>query len=104
MCGGEPLFKNDIIPFIKKIKLLGYAVKIDTNGSTPEILEEIVVNKLADFIAMDLKTKLTEDKYSVATAMSGQVSKVKRSMGILKKPTAEQFFWMRWANSLLPCR
>ncbi|MDP2947632.1 MAG: anaerobic ribonucleoside-triphosphate reductase activating protein [Nanoarchaeota archaeon] len=52
--GGEPLISLDL-DFLKKIKELGYLIKIDTNGSFPEKLKEIIDGKLVDYIAMDIK-------------------------------------------------
>lgn len=63
--GGEPLIQEDIIDFIKKIKELGYKVKIDTNGSKPDVLKELIDNKLIDYIAMDIKNTLL--KYEKTT-------------------------------------
>lgn len=53
--GGEPLLQKDIENFIRKIKELGYAVKLDTNGSFPEKLKFLVQEHLVDYIAMDIK-------------------------------------------------
>ena len=53
--GGEPTLQIDLLPFIKKIKDMGYLVKLDTNGSNPNILEELISLKLIDYIAMDIK-------------------------------------------------
>jgi len=54
--GGEPTLHNDLPQFIHRIREMGFLVKLDTNGSRPEVLEEIVSNGSADFIAMDVKT------------------------------------------------
>lgn len=53
--GGEPTIHHDLLDFIKKIKALGFLVKLDTNGSNPKVLKEIIENKMVDYIAMDLK-------------------------------------------------
>ncbi len=53
--GGEPLLQKDIENFIRKIKELEYAVKLDTNGSFPEKLKFLVTEKLVDYVAMDIK-------------------------------------------------
>lgn len=56
--GGEPLLQPDIRELLARIKELGYAVKLDTNGSFPDTLREIVQDGLADYIAMDIKNSL----------------------------------------------
>jgi pyruvate formate lyase activating enzyme len=54
--GGEPTLQNDLEDFCKKIKEIGFPVKLDTNGSRPKVLEKLIAEKLVDYIAMDLKT------------------------------------------------
>lgn len=54
--GGEPTIHKDLIDFIKRIKELGYLVKLDSNGSRPEVLRKILRNSLVDYIAIDVKT------------------------------------------------
>jgi pyruvate formate lyase activating enzyme len=56
--GGEPLIQPDIMEFIKKIKKLGFLVKLDTNGMRPDILKKIIDARIIDFIAMDIKNQL----------------------------------------------
>lgn len=53
--GGEPLLQPDIADFIKKIKELGFLVKLDTNGAYPEKLKELISQSLIDYVAMDIK-------------------------------------------------
>ena len=53
--GGEPLLHKDIAQFLEKVKALGYSIKLDTNGSFPERLIEIVSAGLVDRVAMDIK-------------------------------------------------
>lgn len=53
--GGEPLINDDIFGFIQKVKELGFSVKVDTNGSFPDRLGYIIKEKLADYVAMDIK-------------------------------------------------
>jgi len=53
--GGEPTLQGDLIPFIKTVKNLGYQVKLDTNGSFPDVVEEILKLKLCDYFAVDYK-------------------------------------------------
>jgi len=63
--GGEPLLQHDLIEFIKKIKEMGYLVKLDTNGSYPEKLERLL--DLIDYIAMDIKAPLEKYRNVVRT-------------------------------------
>lgn len=53
--GGEPLLQPDLPAFIAQIKEMGYAVKLDTNGSSPQKLKELVAAGLIDYVAMDVK-------------------------------------------------
>jgi pyruvate formate lyase activating enzyme len=55
ICGGEPTLQKDLAGFIKKIKNLGYSVKLDTNGSNPVMLKKLLTGKLIDYVAMDIK-------------------------------------------------
>ena len=54
--GGEPTLQPDIAPFCERIKQIGYSVKLDTNGSRPEVIKHLIQNDLVDYIAMDIKT------------------------------------------------
>jgi pyruvate formate lyase activating enzyme len=54
--GGEPTLQEDIGAFCKKVKSMGYPVKLDTNGSRPEVIGDLLKQKLVDYIAMDIKT------------------------------------------------
>ena len=53
--GGEPTLQEDLISFIEKIRKLGFAVKLDSNGSRPDVLALLIKKKLLDFIALDVK-------------------------------------------------
>ncbi|HPO83020.1 MAG TPA: anaerobic ribonucleoside-triphosphate reductase activating protein, partial [bacterium] len=55
MTGGEPTLQSDIAEFLEKVKRLGFFVKLDTNGSYPERIKELIDRKLLDYIAMDIK-------------------------------------------------
>jgi pyruvate formate lyase activating enzyme len=54
--GGEPTLQNDLPVFVNRIRREGYAVKLDTNGSRPRMIRELVEKGLLDYIAMDIKT------------------------------------------------
>jgi pyruvate formate lyase activating enzyme len=82
ICGGEPTINPDIKEFIKKIKDLGFLVKLDTNGYLPEKLRELIDEKLVDYIAMDIKAPLED--YSKATGINVDVSQIKKSIELIK--------------------
>lgn len=63
--GGEPTLQKDLPEFLKKIKALGYDIKLDTNGTNPTILKELVQNNLVDYVAMDIKN--SPDEYFKAS-------------------------------------
>ena len=65
ICGGEPTIQKDLPNFLEKIKNLGFLVKLDTNGSNPEMLEYLIKNKLVDYVAMDIK--VPEKKHSIVS-------------------------------------
>lgn len=69
--GGEPLLQKDIAAFLAKIKQAGFAVKLDTNGSRPDVLKEVVGAGLVDYVAMDIKN--TIEKYPLTAGVDGEV-------------------------------
>lgn len=56
--GGEPTLQKDLVPFMSKIKELGYKIKLDTNGSRPDVVKSILEKKLCDYFAVDYKAPL----------------------------------------------
>ena len=54
--GGEPTLQKGLISFCEKIRLMGYPVKLDTNGSRPEVIKKLINEDLINYIAMDIKT------------------------------------------------
>lgn len=81
--GGEPLIHADAGEFIAKIKAMGYKVKLDTNGSFPDRLEEILKSGNVDYVAMDIKN--SPEKYADTVGIPGfDVSKIKRSIEVIR--------------------
>ena len=85
--GGEPLMQEDIKDFIKKVRAVGLKVKLDTNGTYPERLQELLDEKLVDYVAMDIKN--CPEKWTKTTGLSGSgasilFGKTLRSMSIIK--------------------
>jgi pyruvate formate lyase activating enzyme len=93
--GGEPTIHNDLAEFLKTIKDMGYQVKLDTNGSNPYMLEQIVKEKLADYIAMDIKIPLEDGLYAkiIGVADVGEITEnILASVMILKNTTIDGEF------------
>ncbi len=80
--GGEPLIHTDIKDYIKKIKDLGYLVKIDTNGCNPKLLKELIDLKLVDYIAMDIKNIYS--KYDITSGVKVNIDNIKKSISIIE--------------------
>ncbi|MCD6226093.1 anaerobic ribonucleoside-triphosphate reductase activating protein [bacterium] len=78
--GGEPTLQPDLADFCKKIKEKGLLVKLDSNGSRPEVLKALLEKKLVDFIAMDFKTRWED--YPKVTKFP-QTEKIKESLDII---------------------
>jgi len=93
--GGEPTIHHDLPEFLRTLKEIGYRVKLDTNGSHPFMLKHILKEKLADYIAMDIKTVLKEEQYSEITGLPGMdkiMEDIYTSFSILKKAEIEVEF------------
>jgi len=82
--GGEPLLQPGMGDFIRKIKELGYAVKLDTNGSFPDRLRSLVENDLVDYVAMDIKN--CPEEYGVTAGVPNlDVTSIMESVDYLKE-------------------
>ncbi len=68
--GGEPTLHEDLPSLCQEIKSLGFLVKLDTNGTNPKMTKELIDRKLVDYVAMDVKAPLTEEKYSMASGVN----------------------------------
>lgn len=81
--GGEPTMQVDLPSFLKKIKKIGYHIKLDTNGTNPEMLDKLLQEKLIDYIAMDLKAPL--NKYESTVGVKVNCNNLKKSVKIIIK-------------------
>ena len=81
--GGEPLLHPGTPELLEKIKDLGYAVKLDTNGSFPEQLKAVVETGQVDYVAMDVKSSAAG--YDRVCGRPGMLEKVEKSIGLLKQ-------------------
>jgi len=88
--GGEPTLQKDLKNFIKKVKKLGYLVKLDTNGSNPQVLKELLKENLIDFIAMDIKAPF--NKYHLFTKEKDFTKEIKESIELIKNSKIDYEF------------
>lgn len=78
--GGEPTLQDQLVSFARKVKNLGFLVKLDTNGTNPEVIKQLVDNKIIDYVAMDIKAPL--NNYKKITVVP-DIEKVKQSIKYL---------------------
>jgi pyruvate formate lyase activating enzyme len=86
--GGEPTIQINLIEFIREIKRLGLLVKLDTNGTNPKMLQDLLKNDLVDFIAMDIKSPLKRAKYQEIVGdqfSSAQLNSILESIELITK-------------------
>ena len=88
--GGEPTLQKDLAEFIGKIKDMGYAVKLDTNGSKPEVLRKLISENLLDYVAMDIKN--SPAKYSLTCGCEIDIALIKESVSIIKESGIDHEF------------
>ncbi len=79
--GGEPTMNDDLYDFIIRVKELGYLVKIDTNGTNPNMIRRLIKDNLLDYIAMDIKAPLK--KYKDITILNVDIDAIKESINII---------------------
>jgi len=89
--GGEPLMQDDLCDFIYNVKLIGYKVKLDTNGYDPTHLNHIIKNNLVDYIAMDIKN--SKENYAKTTGITSfDLTRIKLSVDLLMSSDIEYEF------------
>lgn len=88
--GGEPLLYDGLGDFIKKVKALGYSVKLDTNGSFPERLKALVREGLVDYVAMDIKNSF--ERYEKTVGIKTDLNNIKESIDFLMSGEVEYEF------------
>lgn len=81
--GGEPTLHKDLPGFIQKIKNLNLLVKLDSNGTNPDMINNLLKKNLLDYIAMDIKGPL--EKYHKIVNMNVDTGNIKKSIDIIKK-------------------
>lgn len=80
--GGEPTLQVDLPDFLRRLKEMGYAVKLDTNGTSPEVLRRLIAEHLVDYVAMDIKN--CREKYGItAGKIPFDLSPIEESVKLL---------------------
>jgi len=97
--GGEPLLQDDIFDFCKKLKKMSYLVKIDTNGTFPEKLKELIEKRLIDYVAMDIKAP--KNKYGKLTNVKVNIKKIEESIKVLQNSNMDYEFRTTFVPELL---
>ena len=82
--GGEPCLQKDLPTFARKIKDMGYKIKLDTNGTFPEIVEMLISEKLIDYVAIDIKNAYSHYK-AISGVINPAIEKIKQTLSILKR-------------------
>ncbi len=82
--GGEPTIQDDLEKFFAKIKKLGYLIKLDTNGTNPEMLARLIKKRLVDYLAMDIKAPAQKYK-KVTGGKALNFANIKKSVKIIRE-------------------
>ncbi|HKL98489.1 MAG TPA: anaerobic ribonucleoside-triphosphate reductase activating protein [Mobilitalea sp.] len=97
--GGEPTLYPELIEFIIKIKALGYKIKLDTNGTNPDLIKHLVRQRLIDYVAMDIKNSL--ESYSHTAGKDGFDTKpIEESVSFLLSGSLDYEFRTTLVNEL----
>ena len=93
--GGEPTLQIDLDEFLKEVKSMGYVVKLETNGTNPDVLDRLIRTGRVDFVAMDAKAPFRFERYN--EAVGGVLTpklfeRILNSVSILRKSAIEREF------------
>ena len=99
--GGEPTLHKSLPVLLSEIKSNGFEVKLDTNGTKPEVIKYLIENNLVDYIAMDVKAPLDEVLYKRCSGVSVSVDSIRRSIKIIASSGIPHMFRCTVTPSLL---
>lgn len=88
--GGEPTLQNDLIPFMVKVKKMGYLIKLDTNGMRPDVLKKALDLKVVDYVAMDIKNSLKNYEKTVCAKVD--LDRIKLSVELIRNSRIDYDF------------
>lgn len=88
--GGEPTIHRELPRFLLRVKSLGLLVKLDTNGSRPKMLEELLKRRLVEYVAMDIKAPLR--RYHEVVGREIPLSAINKSISLLRRGSVDYEF------------
>lgn len=88
--GGEPTLQKDLLDFMRKVKKMGYLVKLDTNGTRPDLIKKALDDEIVDYIAMDIKNSLK--KYEKTVCAKVDLDRIKMSVELIKNSKIDYDF------------
>jgi len=88
--GGEPTLQSDLSGFLRDIKAMGYQIKLDTNGALPGVLDNLIKDRLVDYIAMDIKAPL--NKYSQVCGCDVDIMAIVLSIRLIERSCSDYHF------------
>lgn len=97
--GGEPTLQPDLKHFIELLRSKGFLVKLDTNGTRPDLLEDMMAEGLLDYVAMDVKAPLNHVHYGRAAGVPVHLESIEKSIRLLKKGNISYEF----RTTVVPC-
>jgi len=97
--GGEPTIQPDLMDFVHRVKALGYSIKLDTNGSRPNIIKTLLQLQLLDYIAMDIKAPFKI--YDRLTGVRSPISQIRKSIDLIARSGIDHEFRTTAVNPLL---
>ena len=100
LCGGEPTVNKELPTFAEKIKKMGFFVKLDTNGSNPEMLKDLINAKLIDYVAMDIKAPIDSQIYKKVLGEGVELKKIDESVQFLKNNSIDFEFRTTVVNTV----
>ena len=99
--GGEPCLQKGLFGFCRKVKDMGFAVKLDTNGSRPDVLARLIGEELVDGVDMDLKAPLEKELYDRLAGVSVDLTALGRSVELLRNARLPHRFRTTYVPGLL---
>jgi len=90
--GGEPTMREELPRLLRLVRATGVGIKLDTNGSRPDVLQRLVNRGLVDAVFMDIKAPLNQEAYSKVAGTRVNIAAIRQSIEILKKSNLEVVF------------